>query len=79
MSKLEKRLDPHLRYLRNASQEYNIFPLDMKPEYILQGAPVFIDNTKVKLNLLLIVGKIRASRVKGYNDRSYNKIDWKPR
>lgn len=30
--RLEKRLDTHLRYLRDAPHEYSTFPLDMKPE-----------------------------------------------
>lgn len=30
--RLEKRLDTHLRYLRDAPPEYSTFPLDMKAE-----------------------------------------------
>lgn len=47
--RLEKRLDTHLRYLRDAPHEYSTFPLDMKPE-IRRTDEVPLNRIKVKLN-----------------------------
>ncbi|KAK3881279.1 hypothetical protein Pcinc_014265 [Petrolisthes cinctipes] len=47
--RLEKRLDEELLYLRDALPEYSTFPLDMEPELLPEGAPVPINDIKVKL------------------------------
>uniref|UniRef100_A0A2P2I584 Large ribosomal subunit protein bL19m n=2 Tax=Hirondellea gigas TaxID=1518452 RepID=A0A2P2I584_9CRUS len=47
--RLEKRLDPHLLYLRDARPEYSTFPMDMEPELIAEDAPVPINDVKVKM------------------------------
>lgn len=47
--KLEKRLDETLYYLRDALPEYSTFDLNMEPEIIPEGAPVPINEIKVKL------------------------------
>ncbi|GFT87259.1 39S ribosomal protein L19, mitochondrial [Nephila pilipes] len=48
--RLEKRLDEHLYYLRDAPPEYSIFPFDMEPEFRVEGEPVNVNPIKVKLN-----------------------------
>jgi len=48
--RLEKRLDPHLRYLRDAPAEYSTFPSDMEPEFLPEDAPVPVNKIKVPLN-----------------------------
>jgi len=63
--RLEKRLDPHLRYLRDAPEEYSTFPLDMESEYIIEGMPVPVNKTKVKLNLLPWLEKWERQELKG--------------
>lgn len=50
--RLEKRLDEHLLYLRDAYPEYSTIPLDMEPEYLPEGTPVPINPIKVKLYFL---------------------------
>lgn len=47
--RLEKRLDDKLFYLRDALPEYSTFDLNMEPEIIPEGAPVPINELKVKL------------------------------
>lgn len=47
--RLEKRLDTHLRYLRDAPHEHSTFPLDMKAE-IRRTDDVPLNRVKVKLN-----------------------------
>ncbi|XP_054271720.1 39S ribosomal protein L19, mitochondrial [Macrosteles quadrilineatus] len=47
--RLEKRLDDHLLYLRDALPEYCTFPLDMEPEFLPDGAEVPVNPVKVKL------------------------------
>lgn len=47
--KLEKRLDDHLFYLRDALPEYSTFDSNMEPIIIPEGSPVPINETKVKL------------------------------
>ncbi|XP_076316805.1 mitochondrial ribosomal protein L19 isoform X2 [Tachypleus tridentatus] len=46
---LEKRLDDHLIYLRDALPEYSTFPFDMEPQVHLEGSPVPVNPIKVKL------------------------------
>ncbi|GFY49847.1 39S ribosomal protein L19, mitochondrial [Trichonephila inaurata madagascariensis] len=48
--RLEKRLDEHLYYLRDAPPEYSAFPFDMEPEFRVEGEPVIVNPIKVKLN-----------------------------
>ena len=45
--RLEKRVDPHLLYLRDALPEYSTFPFDMTPEPLLPGQPVPVNTLKV--------------------------------
>lgn len=47
--RLEKRLDENLFYLRDALPEYSTFDLNMEPEIVQEGAPVPINDIKVKL------------------------------
>ncbi|XP_013788380.1 39S ribosomal protein L19, mitochondrial-like [Limulus polyphemus] len=47
--RLEKRLDDHLIYLRDALPEYSTFPFDMEPEVHLESNPVPVNPIKVKL------------------------------
>jgi len=47
--RLEKRLDEKLFYLRDALPEYSTFDLNMEPEIIQEGAPIPINDIKVKL------------------------------
>ena len=47
--RLEKRLDEKLFYLRDALPEYSTFDLNMEPEIFQEGAPVPINDIKVKL------------------------------
>lgn len=47
--KLEKRLDEKLFYLRDALPEYSTIDLNMEPEVLVEGTPVPINDTKVKL------------------------------
>ncbi|XP_053695771.1 39S ribosomal protein L19, mitochondrial [Sabethes cyaneus] len=45
--RLEKRLDDHLIYLRDALDEYSTFSLNMEPESLPEGAPVPVNDVKV--------------------------------
>lgn len=45
--RLEKRLDPHLLYLRDALPEYSVFPFDMTPEPLTPGQPVPVNPIRV--------------------------------
>ena len=45
--RLEKRLDPHLMYLRDSLPDYSTFPMDMEQEPIPYGAPVPLNETQV--------------------------------
>ncbi|XP_032663866.1 39S ribosomal protein L19, mitochondrial [Odontomachus brunneus] len=63
--RLEKRLDSHLRYLRDAPPEYSTFPFDMKPEYLLEGTPVPVNKIKVKLNPYPWLEKWEIQHLKG--------------
>jgi len=47
--RLEKRLDEHLLYLRDALPEYSSFPMDMEQEVIADDAPVPVNELKVKM------------------------------
>uniref|UniRef100_A0A1A9UPB1 39S ribosomal protein L19, mitochondrial n=1 Tax=Glossina austeni TaxID=7395 RepID=A0A1A9UPB1_GLOAU len=47
--RLEKRLDDRLLYLRDALPEYGTFDINMKPEIREEGAPVPINDIKVRL------------------------------
>lgn len=47
--KLEKRLDDELLYLRDAFPEYSTFDMNMEAEIVPEGAPVPVNETKVKL------------------------------
>ncbi|XP_026468218.1 39S ribosomal protein L19, mitochondrial-like [Ctenocephalides felis] len=47
--RLEKRLDSKLFYLRDALPEFSTFPLDMEAEILPEGAPVPVNEIKVKL------------------------------
>ncbi|CAG2106424.1 unnamed protein product, partial [Medioppia subpectinata] len=45
--RLEKRLDPHLLYLRDALPEFSHFPFDMTPEPLPAGAEVPVNGVRV--------------------------------
>lgn len=47
--RLEKRLDDKLYYLRDALPEYSTFDVNMEPELLPEGAPVPVNDIKVKL------------------------------
>jgi large subunit ribosomal protein L19 len=47
--RLEKRLDSHLMYLRDADPEYSTFPFDMETEVLPDGAPVPVNPLKVRM------------------------------
>ncbi|CAN7988576.1 unnamed protein product [Ixodes hexagonus] len=47
--RLEKRLDEHLLYLKDALPEYSTFPFDMESESHPEGAPVPVNPVKVQL------------------------------
>lgn len=47
--RLEKRADEKLFYLRDALPEYSTFDFNMEPEIVQEGAPVPINDMKVKL------------------------------
>ncbi|KAI5704576.1 39S ribosomal protein L19, mitochondrial [Diaphorina citri] len=66
--RLEKRLDDDLLYLRDALPQYSTFPFDMEPEYLLDGAPVPINDIKVKLKPRPWVGRWERKGYKGIDD-----------
>uniref|UniRef100_A0A087ZH15 Large ribosomal subunit protein bL19m n=1 Tax=Anopheles darlingi TaxID=43151 RepID=A0A087ZH15_ANODA len=47
--RLEKRLDDHLIYLRDALDEYSTFDINMEPEILPEGTPVPVNDVKVVL------------------------------
>lgn len=47
--RLEKRLDDHLFYLRDAEPQYSTFPFDMQPEPQEENTPVPINPLRVKM------------------------------
>lgn len=47
--RLEKRVDDHLFYLRDALPEYSTFDLNMEPEILAEGSPVPVNTQQVKL------------------------------
>ncbi|XP_058453060.1 large ribosomal subunit protein bL19m [Malaya genurostris] len=47
--RLEKRVDDHLLYLRDALDEYSTFDLNMEPEILPDGVPVPVNDVKVTL------------------------------
>ncbi|XP_011684487.1 PREDICTED: 39S ribosomal protein L19, mitochondrial isoform X1 [Wasmannia auropunctata] len=63
--RLEKRLDPHLRYLRDASLEYSTFPFDMEQEYLPEGSPVPVNDIVIKLNPQPWIEKWEQQELKG--------------
>lgn len=47
--RLEKRLDEHLLYLRDALPEYSTFDVNMEPDIIEEGSPIHVNDIKVRL------------------------------
>lgn len=47
--RLEKRLDDHLLYLRDALPEYSTFDVNMEPEIMEEGTPVPVNDLQVRL------------------------------
>lgn len=47
--RLEKRMDDHLFYLRDALPEYSTFNLNMEPEILAEGTPVPVNTTMVRM------------------------------
>ncbi|KAL0115456.1 hypothetical protein PUN28_010766 [Cardiocondyla obscurior] len=66
--RLEKRLDPHLRYLRDAPAEYSTFPFDMEREYLPEGASVPVNKIKIKLNPRPWLEKWEQQEMKGISE-----------
>ncbi|KYQ48879.1 39S ribosomal protein L19, mitochondrial [Trachymyrmex zeteki] len=66
--RLERRLDSHLRYLRDAPAEYSTFPFDMEPEYLLEGASVPVNEIKVQLNPRPWLEKWERQELKGITE-----------
>ena len=67
--RLEKRLDSHLRYLRDAPAEYSTFPFDLEPEYLLEDAPVPVNEIKIPLNGFPWLEKWERQELKGIEIR----------
>ncbi|XP_070158952.1 large ribosomal subunit protein bL19m [Polyergus mexicanus] len=63
--RLEKRLDSHLRYLRDAPAEYSTFPFDLESEYLSEGAPIPVNNIKIPLNKFPWLEKWERQELKG--------------
>lgn len=70
--RLEKRLDPHLRYLRDAPAEYSTFPFDMEPEYLPEGEPVPINKIRVQLKPYPWLERWERQELKGVADLVLN-------
>lgn len=70
--RLEKRLDPHLRYLRDAPAEYSTFSFDMEPEYLPEGVPIPVNEIKVKLNPRPWIEKWERQELKGVAELNLN-------
>ncbi|KAL1436562.1 hypothetical protein MTO96_049465 [Rhipicephalus appendiculatus] len=66
--RLEKRLDEHLRYLRDAPLEYSTFPFDMEAQTHNEGAPVPINTLKVKLKPKPWLERWERQDLKGIQD-----------
>ncbi|XP_065308341.1 large ribosomal subunit protein bL19m isoform X3 [Dermacentor albipictus] len=66
--RLEKRLDEHLRYLRDAPLEYSTFPFDMEPQTHSEGAAVPINTLKVKLKPRPWLERWERQNLKGVQD-----------
>lgn len=66
--KLEKRLDDELFYLRDALPEYSTFDVNMEPEIIADGAPVPVNNIKVKLKPRPWLERWERKNLKGVQD-----------
>uniref|UniRef100_A0A023GGQ8 Large ribosomal subunit protein bL19m n=1 Tax=Amblyomma triste TaxID=251400 RepID=A0A023GGQ8_AMBTT len=66
--RLEKRLDEHLRYLRDAPLEYSTFPFDMEPQTHTEGAAVPINTLKVKLKPRPWLERWERQKLKGVQD-----------
>ncbi|XP_011055047.1 PREDICTED: 39S ribosomal protein L19, mitochondrial [Acromyrmex echinatior] len=66
--RLERRLDSHLRYLRDAPAEYSTFPFDMEPEYLPEDAPVPVNEIKVQLNPRPWLEKWERQELKGITE-----------
>ncbi|CAL1285505.1 unnamed protein product [Larinioides sclopetarius] len=75
--RLEKRLDEHLYYLRDAPPEYSTFPLDMEPEFIIEGEPVRLNPIKIKLNPPPWFAKWEQRDLKGIEP--LGELHWKSR
>jgi hypothetical protein len=56
--RLEKRLDSHLLYLRDAEPHFSTFPFDMEAEFHADGAPVPVNPIKVCTNFAFLNAQI---------------------
>lgn len=68
--RLEKRLDDHLFYLRDALPEYCTFDLNMEPEILAEGSPVPVNTIKVTLKPRPWVARWERQNLQGINDLS---------
>uniref|UniRef100_A0A131XE38 Large ribosomal subunit protein bL19m n=1 Tax=Hyalomma excavatum TaxID=257692 RepID=A0A131XE38_9ACAR len=75
--RLEKRLDEHLRYLRDAPLEYSTFPFDMEPQTHNEGAPVPINTLKVKMKPRPWLERWERQNLKGIEELVLKKKDIK--
>ncbi|XP_042147997.1 39S ribosomal protein L19, mitochondrial [Ixodes scapularis] len=66
--RLEKRLDEHLLYLKDALPEYSTIPFDMEPESHPEGAPVPVNPIKVQLKPRPWVARWERYDLKGVQD-----------
>ncbi|EFA01965.1 39S ribosomal protein L19, mitochondrial-like Protein [Tribolium castaneum] len=66
--RLEKRLDGELLYLRDALPEYSTFDPNMEVEILPEGAPVPVNDIKVKLKPRPWVDRWERKHLKGVQD-----------
>lgn len=66
--RLEKRLDEHLRYLRDAPLEYSTFPFDMEAQTHTEDTAVPINTLKVKLKPRPWLERWERQKLKGVQD-----------
>ena len=66
--RLEKRLDNELLYLRDALPEYSTFDPNMEIEILAEGAPVPVNEIKVKLKPRPWLDRWERKNLKGVQD-----------
>uniref|UniRef100_A0A1A9VCT9 Large ribosomal subunit protein bL19m n=1 Tax=Glossina austeni TaxID=7395 RepID=A0A1A9VCT9_GLOAU len=66
--RLEKRLDDYLLYLHDALPEYSTFDINTEPEIREEGAPVPINDIKVRLRPRLWFEKWERQNLRGISN-----------